>query len=380
VTETPKTVLALLALLLATGPGPGGAGADPGKVGVIYCTDLFHPHDDPDDHFDLAALYAIEAIDIKGIVLDQGRKQDERPGSIPVEQMNRLTGRTVPWAKGLSRRLKSPDDPGTDQPDAYQKGVKLILESLARSEEPVTIITVGSLRDVAAAFNRKPELFRKRVAKLLVFIGAADPEVREYNVDLDRNAYVRIMNSGLPVWWVPCFDGGLFKNRGNASYWRARHAELLRDASDRVMRYFVYALGKKTDADPLGFLDRPVAETDRAEVLSGTRNLWCAAVFTHVAGLRIGRQGKEWTLLRPGPAAKEATVVEAFRFRPVSLHVDAEARVVYGESPLSHEVHRFQVVDRKRYPSIMTSVTRSLIGMLGRVRRPGEDLDPDGKR
>jgi hypothetical protein len=32
-------------------------------LSVIYCTDLFHPHDDPDDHFDIACLYAIWQID-----------------------------------------------------------------------------------------------------------------------------------------------------------------------------------------------------------------------------------------------------------------------------------------------------------------------------
>ncbi|HOY58865.1 MAG TPA: hypothetical protein PK640_12120, partial [Verrucomicrobiota bacterium] len=29
-----------------------------GAQPVLYSTDLFHPHDDPDDHFDLAVLYA----------------------------------------------------------------------------------------------------------------------------------------------------------------------------------------------------------------------------------------------------------------------------------------------------------------------------------
>ena len=43
------------------------------SVPVIHCTDLFHPHDDPDDHFDLATLYAMPELDIKGVVLDQGR-------------------------------------------------------------------------------------------------------------------------------------------------------------------------------------------------------------------------------------------------------------------------------------------------------------------
>jgi hypothetical protein len=43
-----------------------------GRIPVLYCTDLFHPHDDPDDHFDLATLYAIPEFDLRGIVLDQG--------------------------------------------------------------------------------------------------------------------------------------------------------------------------------------------------------------------------------------------------------------------------------------------------------------------
>ncbi|MCI0408006.1 MAG: hypothetical protein L0191_05475, partial [Acidobacteria bacterium] len=45
------------------------------SIPVIYTTDLFHPHDDPDDHFDLATIFAMPELDLKGIVLDQGDKQ-----------------------------------------------------------------------------------------------------------------------------------------------------------------------------------------------------------------------------------------------------------------------------------------------------------------
>jgi hypothetical protein len=70
-----------------------GAPAEAGRaVPVIYCTDLFHPYDDPDDHFDLATLYAMPELEIKGIVLDQGRKQLERPGRIPVSQLSQRCG------------------------------------------------------------------------------------------------------------------------------------------------------------------------------------------------------------------------------------------------------------------------------------------------
>ena len=55
------------------------------KIPVIYCSDLFHPHDDPDDHFDLACMYAIPEFDIKAVILDQGKKQHQNPGQIPID-------------------------------------------------------------------------------------------------------------------------------------------------------------------------------------------------------------------------------------------------------------------------------------------------------
>jgi len=341
--------------------------APPSRVPVIYCTDLFHPHDDPDDHFDLAALFGLEEVDVLGIVLDQGARQERQPGRIPLEQMKHLTGRDVVWATGLAKPLERPDDRALDQAPRHQRGVGLILEILERSASPVTIITVGSLRDVAAAFNRKPDLFRRKVAKLLMFIGATNSVAREYNVGLDPAAFIRVMNSGLPLWWVPCFDGGNFRNRGNASYWKARHADLLRHASRRMLNFFLYALLKKEESDPVGFLEKPIDAATRERILAGKRNLWCTAVFTHVAGRCIVQEGTGWTSIPAGKKTPDATAVKVFRFVPVSLHVDGDARVVYEESPRAHQVQRFQIVDRKRYARIMTDVTSCLIGSAGKV-------------
>ncbi|MBN2490321.1 MAG: family 43 glycosylhydrolase [Planctomycetes bacterium] len=370
----------VVGLVLAAGIAgawcPAQAADPPPRVPVLYSTDLFHPHDDPDDHFDLAALYGLEEIELRGIVLDQGARQERQPGRVAVEQLNRLTGRAVPWATGLAEALQSPDDPALEQAAAHQGGVALILEALASSPEPLTIITVGSLRDVAAALNREPERFRQKVARLLVFLGATDPEVREWNVNLDPNAWIRVMNSGLPIFWVPCFDGGMFVNKGNASFWRAPHAELLRHASDRMMQFFLYALLKKSEPDPVAFLGRAVDPAERAQVLAGTRNLWCAAIFTHVAGRRIVRAADGWHSAPRGavlPAGAEE--VAAFRFVPVSLRVDDDARVVYEESPQTHRVQRFQVVDRERYGAVMTAVTSRLIGSV-REQQPAPAARP----
>src|ERR1017187_7962913 len=218
-----------------------GATADTeGAVPVIYCTDLFHPHEDPDDHFDLATLYAMPELDLRVIVLDQGKRQLERPGRIPVSQMNRITGRSVPAVIGLATPLKSPDDKGLDQAPEFQQGVEFIVQTLRTSARPVCIATLGSVRDVVAAFNREPGLFRTNVAMVLAFIGeASDPKYQEYNVGLDSQAFVGLMRSGLPVYWVPCFDGGLWKNRGHASFWRASHRALLGETAPEVIQYFI---------------------------------------------------------------------------------------------------------------------------------------------
>jgi hypothetical protein len=339
-------------------------GTEGAKVPVIYCTDLFHPHDDPDDHFDIAALYALKELDIKGIVLDQGKKQDSSPGRIPVEQMNFLTGRHVPWAVGLAEPLKNPDDTALKQEKRYQAGVDLILTALEESQNPVTIITVGSLRDVAAAFNREPGLFRKRVSRLMIFIGEASAGTLEWNVGLDRNAFIGIMNSDLPVWWIPCFDGGNFRNRGNASFWKAEHADLLKHVSDPVMNFFIYALRKKTTSDYLEILNHSVHETEMNLVLSQKRNLWCTAVFTEAAGRIIVEMGEGWASIPKKLLEKDDRICEAFQFVPVSLFVNNEACVVYDASSMSHRVMRFQIKDIKIYPEIMTSVTSRLIGDL----------------
>ncbi|MGH9958997.1 MAG: hypothetical protein ACREBC_18020, partial [Pyrinomonadaceae bacterium] len=98
-------VLILAALSVESWQAKEGTASTKGAsstIPVIYTTDLFHPHDDPDDHFDLATIFAMPEVDLKGIVLDQGDKQLKRPGTIPVSQMNKMTGRNVPTVLGLT--------------------------------------------------------------------------------------------------------------------------------------------------------------------------------------------------------------------------------------------------------------------------------------
>jgi len=343
------------------------------SVPVIYCTDLFHPHDDPDDHFDLATLYAMPELDIKGVVLDQGRKQLERPGRIPVSQMNKITGRNVPAAIGLADPLKSPDDQALDQPAQFQGAVELIIQTLRASTRPVCIAALGSVRDVVCAFNREPGLFRTNVTMVLAFIGeASDGKFQEYNVGLDPQAFVGLMRSGLPVYWVPCFDGGLWQNRGHASFWRASQRALLEGATPEVIQYFIYALEKES-AEPLAFLSRPVEPERQARLFAGTRNLWCAAVLGVMSGREVVFDGSKWTSVLPqsNRAAAVAGRKPLFEFPEVEVLVSDAGAVSCGKVPGSHKVRRFEVRDSAQYEQGMVEATTALLSSLGRKGNVG---------
>lgn len=338
--------LFLVSVFLTACADPAPAAAVP----VIYCTDLFHPHDDPDDHFDLAVLFAIPELDVKAIILDQGEKQKQRPGAIPVSQMNSISGRTVPAVAGLAHPLKHPADKALDQPAEFQGGVALILRTLRESPVPVMVAAVGSMRDLAAAFNREPELCRKKMGRLLVFIGeASDPGFREYNVGLDPQAFVGLMRSGLPAWWVPCFDGGLWQNRGHASFWKAAHRDLLRTAAPEVVQFFIYAL-EKEKSEGVAFLSQPVEPPRKEKLFAGQRNLWCTVIFEALA----------W------PAGKTAN--DVFQFTPIDVAISNDGAVRYDSEDGSRRVMRFEVRDPATYAANMTEATAEALGRLPRGR------------
>ena len=268
--------VALVALtLLGT-----AAQAEERTVPIVYVTDLYHPYQDPDDHFDLATLFALPEFDIRAIVIDMGREGVGRPGLVPVRQMMRLTGRTAPCATGLTANLEGPTDAAEDQPADAQAGVDLILTTLRESAVPVTVFTTGSLRDVAAAYNRAPDVFDAKVARLYVNAGHSSGKT-EWNVGLDPHAYVRILRSSLPVYWVPCFG-----TRGFQSLWTFEHREVLDAAAPPLQNFFLYALSKADpdEVDPLDALDKPVSEESKTAWWDKERKMWCTAAFLHAAG------------------------------------------------------------------------------------------------
>lgn len=311
---------------------------------VIYTTDLFHPAADPDDHFDLACLYAIPEADLRAIVLDQGDRQVQRPGFTPVWQLNYLTGRHVPAAIGLRDKLKTPDDPGLDQPAEFQNGVHLILQTLRSAREKVAMIFVGSARDIVAAFNRRPDLFREKVRSIHGFIGEANhPTHLEANVRHDPQAFVRLMRADVPFFWIPCFDGGPRTNLGHASYWRIEHGDVLARAPEQLLRYFLYMRRRPTD-DPIAYLAQATSVADTEALMRGERNLWCAALLGLAVGVPILHAGRE-----------------VVGFSRVEAVVDDNGIVGYGRTPGARAVMRFELKEQAVFAGAATRATARLL-------------------
>ncbi len=92
----------------------------------------------------------------------------------------------------------------TDVPRFQQSGIDLLLRLLEDSAEPVHLMSFGSARPIAVAFNRSPGLLREKVARVHLSAGSTTLDYLEWNVYLDPTAMRRVIDSGLPLSLYPC--------------------------------------------------------------------------------------------------------------------------------------------------------------------------------
>ncbi|MGO9110902.1 MAG: hypothetical protein ACLP9L_16900 [Thermoguttaceae bacterium] len=359
-------VLFLVALVMVI---PAQA-AEP-KIPIIHSTDLCHPYDDPDDHFDLACLFAMREFDIRGIVLDLGEHQASRPGRPAVEQILHISGRKVPYVVGLSKPLRSRKDKATEEAEQFQGGIQLILSLLRDSHERVLIHTAGSCRDVAAAFNREPELFRAKVKAIYIEAGNGPSGTQdEYNVSICPLSFLRLLESGLPVCWCPCFG-----KDGYQTFYQADQARVVGACTQPVQNFFVYCLSKSKE-DPLSFLS-----AGPKPLPVGPRNMWCTAPMFHAAGRKVYQRGSDdfvaLTLREAEKAGLSSKAVDVFHFLPVRVGVEslpapdtmetkpAPPRLsAQWDSPQATTCV-FRSTD-PRYEQILASCLKNLLAELGR--------------
>lgn len=289
---------------------------------IIHLTDLYSPPEDPDDTLDLATLHALPSLDIRAVVLDAttrylrprkagGANIAREPGLATVLQLQHLTGRCYPVATGPADPLTSEHDDCRDRTLGEQAGVQLILDVLRRSDEPMVISVVSSVRALIAAYNRDPQLCREKIDRVLLNAGATSPDVAEWNVDLDPHAYAAVWKTGLRIDWYPCAGaGGAFAHDEHNTYWSADLRPLLADLAPPLRAWLHYSFG----ASGRGDLLRCLTELGEGEawqmLLAGRRNMWSTASLAAAAGLTVRPTADGWRFAPPAGDGQDLFTID----------------------------------------------------------------------
>jgi inosine-uridine nucleoside N-ribohydrolase len=174
----------------------------------------------------LALLYAWGSADLRVAAITTVA------GNVPVADATRNLLRLValrgipppPIAEGaaapLARRLVTgtgyhgedglgdlPDWPVPPETVVRQTAAELIVEMARRTAEPLTLIALGPLTNVALALDRDARALR-RLARLVIMGGAIDvpgnvTPAAEFNIHVDPDAAARVLAADLPVDLVP---------------------------------------------------------------------------------------------------------------------------------------------------------------------------------
>jgi len=284
-----------------------------------------------------------------------------------MRQMLNITGRNVPYAAGLKAySFTSRTDKCLDQTEEHQGGIELILQQLRGSTEKVDVMLVGSCRDFAAAYNRDPELVMEKVRSVYIDAGngPGGPQ-NEHNVALDPPAYQRLFESGLSIYWLPCYG-----TDGYQTHYKADQQAVISAGSLKLKKYFQYCFSKST-SDPIEFL----SSTDPVPDYSGTRNMWCTPGLIAAAGRNIYQRGEDDYVALSSADAEKAGLsddeITVFKFVPMRASINSDGSLSVVLNPNGEtDSYVFKVTD-SRYRVVMSSCLKNLMVEVRPVPEPG---------
>jgi len=367
-------------------PDPKDAAPKP-KAALIHVTDLYRPHIDPDDHFDLATVFALAAqgrFDLLAVMIDHppaGAAVD--PDVLAVAQLSRITGLAVPVLTGSPRRL-DPAEASLPENREATAGVRALLRILGGSVRPALISVVGSARDVALAARLEPELFRAKCAGVYLNSGSGTPDRAqaarlEYNVNLDPVSYAAMFDLPCPLYWLPCFTvapgGGVAMAGGEfGTYYRFLQKDVFSRLAPRLRNYFAFML-KQGESERAHHSEAETLRPSWLRTLEGPpdaallerqgalmRNMWSTAGFFHAAGYTVAGSGRL-------VGRDEAAAAPVYTFDPIRVTCGADGVTEWTPDPASRDRFIFHVRDRERYPAAMTAALAETLGSLNPVRK-----------
>jgi len=360
---TSLTALALIlssTLVAAENSAPGPVRK---PVSLIDVSDLYHPHQDVGDNFDILAAYAMPELDLRAVILDctepfrqpvaknlgPGLAEDARgprePGFIPVLQLNHIFGRNVPCATIPFTRMTSSGDKMLGAPPFQQQGIDLILKTLRESAEPVQIVSFGSARAIAAAYNREPDLFQKKLARLHLCAGGSSPPASNYiewNVALDPLAIVCLLRSDLPIAIYPdaannAGDRGYgvfspaFSYDEHNTYWKLPDLRFISRMDPPLRRYLEYALHRSSRVDFLRAMELDGPPLDE-KLLAKEHYVWETAVWISVSGRKLVKRADGTHRIIPADQVLPTDKVLPNELHPCTVTVRDDGIYEYRET------------------------------------------------
>ncbi len=323
---------------------------------TVHQTDLFRPHQDPDDHYDLACQYALQKqglIKLMGIMLDSPPDDplNGDPDVQAVMQLSHITGNYAAMGVGASEKGQA------------SGASALLMDMLSAAPEPLKLHVIGSCRDVAYTISHAPELVREKCAAIYLNAGAAEENGRvEYNVALDPESFSQVMNAPCPVYWLPCFDSVPDWGREDmqvgryGTFYRFTQGDVLSSLSPQVKNFFLSMLRREEECRWIERLKVPLHSDELNRFSQLPRNMWCTAGFLHAAGQTVWLDGTIAPL-------NECADREVFTFLPISASCSISGAVLWQQGENTNR-YLFEVRDEALYPAAMTKALVSLLQVL----------------
>lgn len=216
--------LCLLAMLMPSTAGCGGSRSAARVVTpVIVDTDM-----SSDDIMALAYLLERPDVSVRAITVEGTGVADGRAGAVNALRLMRTLGvrRAIPVAYGRSRPLRGSaafprawrnaadqmfnlNLPTWTEAAPSGEAVRLLADTLSRASNPISLITLGPLTDVALALKSSPRI-AGNISRIYAMAGAIgvpgnEPTYHraEWNVYIDPLAASFVLKSGVPVTFVP---------------------------------------------------------------------------------------------------------------------------------------------------------------------------------
>lgn len=177
-----------------------------GPVSMVLDTDTYN---EVDDQFAVAyALLAPEKLRVEALYaapFHNNRSSGPEDGmEKSYDEIIRILERLGRSPGGLVFRGARSYLPGADEPAESEAARDLVAKAMAPRDEPLYVLAIGAITNVASAILMEPQIIRRIV---VVWLGGQPhswPTAREFNLQQDVPAARVILNSGVPFVHIPC--------------------------------------------------------------------------------------------------------------------------------------------------------------------------------